>query len=289
MAGERQASGRVGIIAGGGGLPLAIIDAMKVRGENPFVIALRGSAAAIPNGIERAEVDTAEPGKMIATLRKAGVTDLVLAGSVNSRPDLARFRPDWTTLKLLPRIAALLRRGDDGLLRSVIAILEGEGFRVRAVHDIAPSLLAFAGPIAGPSPSPAARADIEAAARAARAIGALDIGQGAVSVGGRVVALEGAEGTDAMLERVAAMRAAGRISAKARGVLVKCAKPGQDRRVDLPTIGPSTIRNAAAAGLEGVAVEAGDALVLDIDDLVAEAERLGVFAFGIAPDSGAGA
>lgn len=164
-------------------------------------------------------------------------------------------------------------------MRQVVRMIEEAGIRVAGADDIVPSLLAPQGPIAGPQPDRACRADIEAARAAAIAIGALDIGQAAVAVGGRVVALEAAEGTDGMLERVAQLRASGRIR-KTGGVLAKCVKPRQDRRIDLPSIGPGTVDRVAAAGLSGIVVDAGASLILDLAELSDRAEKAGVFVLG---------
>jgi DUF1009 family protein len=163
----------------------------------------------------------------------------------------------------------------------VIKLIEGEGLRVVGAHEIAPDLLATVGPLGAIAPGDDDRRDIARAGEAADALGRLDIGQGAVSIGGRVVATEGLEGTDGMLERVAALRAAGRISPRRRGVLVKLCKPQQDIRADLPAIGVSTVLNAKAAGLAGVAIEAGRSLVLDRGALVKAADENGLFVCGI--------
>jgi UDP-2,3-diacylglucosamine hydrolase len=166
----------------------------------------------------------------------------------------------------------------------VIELIEASGAHVIGAHEVVPGLLADTGPLGAHAPTDEDRRDIEAGIAAANALGALDVGQGAVAVGGRVVALEGAEGTDAMLARVADLRKDGRISIRRRGVLVKLCKPQQDERADLPSIGPSTVAGAHAAGLAGIAVEAGRALVLERARLVEEADRSGLFILGIERD-----
>lgn len=188
----------------------------------------------------------------------------------------------WRVIKELPStIRTLLSGGDNAVLQMVIRLIEAGGVRVVGAHEIAPDLLATTGPLGKISPVEEDLRDIAQGAKAADALGLLDVGQGAVSVGGRVVALEGAEGTDKMIERVAELRAAGRISTRRRGVLVKLCKPQQDIRADLPSIGVSTVSNAKKAGLGGVAVEAGRALILDRQAVIAAADEAGIFVCGI--------
>ena len=152
-------------------------------------------------------------------------------------------------MKMPAAIRTLLSGGDDTVLQMVIRLIEGNGRRVVGAHEIAPDLLAAVGPLGTAIPGEEDRRDINRAAEAAEMLGRLDVGQGAVAIGGRIVALEGLEGTDEMLERVAGLRAAGRISPRRRGALVKLCKPQQDIRADLPAIGVSTILNAKKAGL----------------------------------------
>jgi DUF1009 family protein len=204
--------------------------------------------------------------------------DVVLVGSVHGRPNFRQIRPDLGAIKLMPEIIALMAGGDDSLLSGAVKMIEQRGYRVVGAHEIAPDLVAEPGAVAGPRPTSEDRRDIDAAFRAARAIGVLDIGQAAVSIGEHVVALEAVEGTDGMLERVSLLRSKGRITGPRRGgVLAKCAKPQQDLRVDMPTIGPRTIENAAAAGLSGIAVEAGRVMIAERQTSVALAEKAGLF------------
>ena len=170
------------------------------------------------------------------------------------------------------------------MLRALAAAVEALGVKVVGAHQIAPDLLASEGPMTSTAPQKPDWRDIDAAAAAARAIGVLDIGQGAVAIGGRAIALEGVEGTDGMLERVRELRSHGRLAGKKRGVLVKCAKPGQELRMDLPSIGPDTVTMAHAAGLAGIGVEADRSLVLDMANVIGEADRLGLFVIGLPPE-----
>ncbi len=274
--------GRLAIIAGGGRLPHHVAEAAREAGEDPFIIPLTGEADGDWAGFDHEPLFVGDFAGVTRAFRARGVDRVVLSGGVRRRPDWRGIRPTIPFLFRMPRVVStLLKGGDDTVLKMVIDLIESAGARVVGVQDILPSLLAETGPIGAVSPDDAALADIRAASEAATALGRLDIGQGAIAVGGRVVALEGPEGTDAMLARVAGLKAEGRISARRRGVLVKLCKPQQDVRADLPSVGPATIENAHAAGLAGVVVEAGRALVLDRRAVIGTADRLGLFLTGI--------
>jgi hypothetical protein len=222
-----------------------------------------------------------EVGRIDKLIREHGATDIVLVGTLTKRPDFRSISLDAMGLKSLPRLAGITLGGDDSVLGKAVRFIESLGHRVIGAHEIAPELVAGASPLTRHAPSRSAREDIALAMRAALAIGALDAGQGAVAVDGRVVALEGAEGTDAMLARVADLRAAGRVSPKGRaGVFAKCSKPKQDLRVDMPTIGPKTVEQVAAAGLAGMAVEVGRVMIVDRDTAVRLADEAGLFIVG---------
>ncbi|MCY6380935.1 LpxI family protein [Hoeflea prorocentri] len=276
---------RLAIIAGRGRLPIDIARASQANGDDPFIIGLRGEASDIPAEFDHVEVGLGDAGRIQALLQERKIDKVVLSGGVNRRPEIVELRGWFNLLAFLPRvISALSSGGDDKLLRIVISIIESAGCRVVGAHEVVPDLLAQYGPITKRAPDKSDWTNIKAGCAGANALGALDVGQGAVAVGGRIVALEGAEGTDAMLARVAELRSSGRISAKRRGVLVKLCKPQQDERADLPSIGPDTVTNAHAAGLSGIAVDAGRALVLDRAAVVSEADRLGLFVTGVNRD-----
>jgi DUF1009 family protein len=288
--GLRLGSGaRVGIVAGGGNLPIEIAQYLAARGHNPFVVILEGeSDPASPLGRYDHLVQPLEAfGSLVSILKRHGVTHAVLAGEVKRRPHWSALRFNAGLLALLPTVIASLARGDDGLLRAIVRYIERRGIRIVGAHQIVPELLAIPGAMTDLSPTDSDWKDIDAALVAARAIGALDIGQGAVAIGGRVIALEGIEGTDGLLERVRDLRDHGRLSSRRRGVLVKCAKPGQEERADLPSIGPQTVDAAHAAGLAGIGVEAGRSLVLEGPAMVARANALGLFVVGL-PTAGRG-
>lgn len=282
--GRAETRDRLAIIAGGGLLPRYVADAARARGENPYILALTNESSENWSGFDHEVISIGNYAGIGAAFRKNDIGRAVLSGFVRRRPEWRDIRAPWKALFAVPSVVrTLLKGGDDTVLKMVIRLIEREGVRVVGAHDIAPDLLGSEGPLGIIAPDSAAEADITAAAAAALALGRLDVGQGAVAVGGRVVALEGAEGTDAMLERVAQLRAEGRISQRRRGVLVKLCKPEQDLRADLPSIGLETLRRAQAAGLSGIAVEAGRSLVLERESLVAEANARGLFVTGIVP------
>ncbi|AYM62181.1 LpxI family protein [Agrobacterium fabrum] len=274
--------GRLAIVAGSGQLPLYVAAAAREMGENPFIVRLRDDSRYDWSGFENAVISVGDVAGLGRLLRENQVDRVVLSGAVARRPEWREIRPTAGILIKLPSIVkTLLSGGDDAVLQMVIKIISTLGAKVIGAHEIAPGLLATTGPLGGQKPAEEDLKDIRRAAEAALALGKLDVGQGAVSVGGRIVSLEGVEGTDAMLARVAALRAEGRISPRRKGVLVKLCKPQQDIRADLPTIGIETVENAKKAGLAGIAVEAGRALVLDREAMLKAANEAGIFVCGI--------
>lgn len=286
-AGRLPADARVGIIAGSGRLPVDVAAALARSGRPPFILLVAGEAEEKDFAdFEGVSATLEDPAAAIALLKRNGVGHVVLAGGIARRPSLRRIRWRPGMLRMLPVALRALAKGDDALLRAVIHYLETSGLHVVGSQEIVPDLLARDGAMGRHAPARADHADIEAALAGARAIGALDIGQAAIAVAGRVVALEGIEGTAGLLERMKELRGHGRLAGKAGGVLVKCVKPDQDERADLPSIGPSTIEAAHRAGLRGVAVEAGCSFVLDSARTIADADRLGLFVYGFSAGTG---
>jgi DUF1009 family protein len=272
---------KLGLIAGGGALPVSLAAHCRAVGRPLFVLRLTGFAEPQLAAFEGADAGLAELGKGIAALRGAGCGAVCFAGKV-LRPDLAALKPDLRGLSALPGAIAAARRGDDGLLRFLVEEFEREGFLVEGAHEVMRGLTLAVGPLGAHAPSPGDLADIDRALEAARAIGRLDIGQGAIVCDGLVLALEAQEGTDAMLARVTDLPATRRGEpGRRRGVLAKASKPGQELRVDLPTIGPETVRRAAASHLAGIAGEAGQVLVLAREETVRLADEAGLFLFGV--------
>lgn len=282
-AARRDAGDRVGIIAGGGDLPVQVARSVAQEGGQPFVLMIGGEVDDISAfaAFDHETVELEQLTQLIPALKRHGVTRVVMAGTIKRRPRFRDFRLSLNMLGLLPAAFHALSRGDNTLLSTVIREIEKRGIKVVGAHEVATQLLAIEGTYTKTKPQNGDWRDLDAAREAALVIGGLDIGQAAVSIGGRVIALEGIEGTDGLLERVRDLRDHGRLAGRKRGVLVKCAKPDQELRADLPTIGVQTVEMAHSAGLAGIAVEAGHALVLDGPLLVARAEALGLFVIGL--------
>lgn len=267
-------AGKIGIVAGGGDLPRLLLSACRAAGREPFVLALEGyTEPGLTEAVEHAWVRLGAMGAAFAALKAAGVAEVVFAGGMK-RPSLAALKPDARGAAFLARVGGKAL-GDDGLLRAVAGEFAREGMILKGAHEILADILAREGLYGRIAPDADARADIARGIEVAKGVGALDVGQGAVVQQGIVLAVEAAEGTDRMLGRCAALKREG-----PGGVLVKVCKPGQDRRLDLPTIGVETVAAAATAGLRGIAVEAGAALVLDAAAVGAKADELGLFVQG---------
>lgn len=274
--------GPLALICGGGSLPLAVADFVSARGRQVLLFPLQGIAR--PEDYAQRPhtwVRIAKFGAFARAARAAGCHEMVLIGSL-VRPAFWQIRFDLTTLKLLPRIAAAFRGGDDYLLSGGARLIEEQGFRVLGAHEVAPEILVPKGTLGRVQAGERDRADIALGLDYLRATGPFDVGQAVVVAGRHVLAVEAAEGTDQMLERIAALRASGRIRASTvGGVLVKAPKRGQDRRFDLPSIGPRTVEGAARAGLAGIAVVASGTIVAEPVRLVQAADRANIFVVGL--------
>lgn len=267
----------MGILAGGGPLPGQVARAVARAGGRVFIVGFQGFAE--PDVIgpwPHRMIRLAAAGEILSALHAHGCRDLVLIGPVR-RPSLLNLRPDATGARILARIGKALFAGDDGLLGAIVRVLGEEGFTIRGAHEYLAGSVARHGVMGRVTPDDVAHADIALGQKVVRQLGALDIGQGCVVQGGLVLAVEALEGTDRMLERVAALRQPDRPG----GVLVKMAKPDQERRADLPTIGPRTVAGAMAAGLRGIALEAGATLMTDPDACIAMADEAGLFLMGV--------
>ncbi|MGJ8559514.1 MAG: LpxI family protein [Litorimonas sp.] len=275
-----SAQRHIGLIAGGLDLPLHVAKSIAETGDRLTVIEIDPDCPA--GRFEEAKrFPLAKFGKLLKTMEKAGVTHVCLAGQVG-RPDFSNFKPDISAMRYLPGTLKAAKEGDDALMRHVMSIFETRGFEIISAQTLCQSLLLDAGPIGLHSISAAQRADAQRAMEVAQLIGEKDIGQGAVVANGVVLAVEAQEGTDVMLERVAQLPLAIRGDALSRaGVLAKRLKPGQDNRVDLPTIGPKTVELAAAAGLAGIIADAGEAFVIDRAETIRLADEHGLFLVGL--------
>jgi DUF1009 family protein len=273
---------KLGLIAGGGSLPASLAQHCRKLGRPLFVIRLAGFAGPELDNFEGVDLLLGQLGAAIEALRKAGCQAVCLAGNV-SRPDFRSIRPDLRGLAALPGAINAAREGENGLLAFLLAEFEKEGFVAEGAHEVMTDLVLGPGQLGRHKPTRAQEPDIVRALQVARAVGSLDAGQGAVVCEGVILALEAQEGTDAMLSRVASLPPAIRgAPERRRGVLAKACKPRQERRVDLPTLGPETVRRAAAAGLAGIVGEAGLTLLVERDAVRALADELGLFVIGAA-------
>lgn len=274
---------KLGLIAGGGALPVELAAHCQAAGRPFSVMRLRSFAEPSLADYAGVEVGLGEFGKIFKALKAENCEVVCFAGTVD-RPDFAAIMPDLRGMAVIPGLISAARQGDDALLRRVLLEFEKEGFEVEGAHEVVGELTLPPGPLGAHVPRPGDRPDIDRALLVARAIGNLDVGQGAVVCDGLVLAVEAQEGTDAMLRRVADLPEAIRGTAEARrGVLAKAPKPIQETRVDLPTIGVATLQRAARAGLAGIVGEAGRLLIVDRAAVVACADDLGLFVLGVEP------
>jgi UDP-2,3-diacylglucosamine hydrolase len=276
------------ILCGAGAFPLEVAGEARRSGREPFLVGVVGATDSAIEAYPHVWVRMGEVGKLFAALHARAIAEMVIIGAM-TRPEFANIRLDWGAVKRAVGLAQLFRRGDNGLLVGLAAIIEREGIRVVGAQDVAPRLLAPAGRFGARAPSEEDEADVALGAGLIDALSSFDAGQGAVVAAGRVLAIEAAEGTDAMVARIAEMRANGRLRFSGQaGVLVKAPKRGQDLRLDMPAIGPKTIEGAVKAQLRGVAVGAGRVLILERDRLSRDADAARLFVTGFVPVGAAG-
>lgn len=300
------------LIAGTGGLPPLLADALVAQGKSPLICEMRGFTSEIEGNFERENFRIETIGTFLQTLQKRGVKQVCMAGAV-ARPSVNPMAIDAATMPLVPRFQAAMSKGDDGTLREIIAIFEDHGFEVLGAHEIAPQLLPPAG--VHSKVQPLDLTDDLAAGKAALAeMGKADLGQAMVLRGGEVIAREGASGTAAMLESLSEPTVAhkgsgdplvsiietfsdlaidtidlftgGRKKPDPKtdpavtgegAILFKAPKPDQNLLADMPTIGPDTAVQAAAAGLAGIVITHGSVMVLDLPDVIATLDAHGMF------------
>jgi DUF1009 family protein len=270
--------GPVAILAGSGKLPLQLVAALEAAGRDHRILAFRGF---VDDEIRRradATVGLLDLSRIMAVLDGWRPSAVTLVGAV-SRPGFAALLGAYSLVRNRQEVRDVIARGDDQMLRGAIRLLEDRGHRVVGVHELAPDLLVPKGLRGRREPAEDERTSIGIGLELLPALSAFDIGQAAVLAGRRVLAIEGPEGTDRMLRRVRRLRGAARWRPARRegGVLIKAAKLGQDLRVDMPTIGPRTVTEAARAGLAGIAIGAGSSLILDQSEALARADELGLF------------
>jgi len=277
-----DAQGPLAIVAGGGSIPIAVAEAVMRRGRRVVLFPVRGWAD--PAAVERFPhywVAVGQGGRLARYAHAEGCRDMVLVGTA-LRPALTSLRLDWTTLRLLPEIWRAFRGGDDHLLSGVARIFHDLGFRIVGAHEVAPEILMPRGNIGTFGPEQRDLADIARGLALLRALGPFDVGQAVVVADNQVLAIEAVDGTDNMLERIAELRERGRVATgKGVGVLIKAPKPTQDRRLDMPAIGPKTVEAAARAGLAGIAVLAESTIVAEPAELARAADAAKLFVCGV--------
>jgi len=267
---------KIGILAGGGVLPVLVRDACRSRNLPYHVVVFEGQGEPADFSADsHAVIRLGAGGASVKSLKAAGCDTLIMAGTIH-RPNMKELRPDWWGVKFFASSGAAAL-GDDGLLAALIKALEGEGFTVIGADEVLTDYLMPQGVVGVCAPDDTHAGDITSAVQAAKDLGARDKGQAAVVHHGTVIAEEQADGTDAMLARLAAAGNTG-------GILAKTLKPGQERRADLPTVGPDTIANAHAAGLVGVVIDAGNAFLLDRNGTAKAADERGMFLLGVDAD-----
>ena len=267
---------KLGILAGGGMAPLRVIEACRAQGRDFHVICIQGQADKdLAHDAPHTWLPLGAAGKFCDLIDAEKIKEIVLIGHVR-RPSLLELKPDLKAMKALAKIGMNLL-GDDALLRAVGKAVEEEcGVRVIGAHEILGGILMRQGPLGTHKPDEQAQQDIKRGIDVARALGTADAGQAVIVQQGIVLGLEGIEGTDALIARCKNLHREGQ-----GGILVKLAKPQQDDRYDLPTIGPDTIIAAAEGGLRGIAIEAQRSLLIDRDEVRRLADEKGIFVLGI--------
>ena len=270
----------LGVIAGGGALPARLAAAAQAAGRGVFIVKLDGHADdPVLDDYPHVTIRLGAAAKILEAMRAHDCQDVVLAGKV-ARPSLSSIRPDWRAAKLLMKVGTKAL-GDDGLLQLVGKELEREGFRLLGAHEILGDLAVSEGVLGAIQPDEQALSDARHGLWVARTLGQADVGQGCVVQQGLVLALEAIEGTDEMVRRSVNYRREG-----VGGVLVKAAKPQQDKRLDLPAIGMKTIEEAHKAGLRGIALLAGGTMIIDRPSVIDRADALGLFVIGLSQADG---
>ncbi|MEL6504736.1 MAG: UDP-2,3-diacylglucosamine diphosphatase LpxI [Pseudomonadota bacterium] len=274
----------VGIIAGNGTLPIELAERLTQAGTAVSIFGIQGEADPVLHKYDYADVEWEKVGRLFAMLEARGIKRLTMAGGVVGRPQLRLTRLDWGGIRTLPGVLSALLAGDNEILSTVMSVFEKRGLTVCGAAELVPELLVEEGVLTKVKPKANDRARLAEGVKVTTALGPFDVGQACVVLGKRAVAVEGVEGTDAMLERVAHMRSIGRLPTTPSGVLVKIAKPGQDLRADLPTIGQGTVKTAKAAGLVGIGIAAGCSIILRREETVEAANKAGLFIAGIPTD-----
>lgn len=265
---------KIAIIAGGGAIPSAVASSLRTQGIEPFIVAFNGQTnLELTKGYAHMWAPLGAAGKVMQRLRDENISDIIIVGSMR-RPSLSELRPDRKTLEFFTKYA-LKAGGDDSFLKKLRAFLEHEGFTLHGAHKFMPELLAPLGLMTSQRPAQSDQNDIDRGIEILKALSNFDIGQAVLIQNGMVLGVEAAEGTAKLIERCADLRRGG-----AGGVLIKAAKDGQDPDLDLPTIGPETIKSLKRAGFSGVAVQAASTMIVEYEEVCKTADQLGIFVFG---------
>ncbi|HEY4923344.1 MAG TPA: UDP-2,3-diacylglucosamine diphosphatase LpxI [Roseiarcus sp.] len=269
------------ILCGGGDFPIQVAQAALQQGRNPVMVGVVGAADKRIEAFPHFWVHMGEVGKLFRSLKERDIGEIAIVGAM-TRPEFSDLRLDWGALRRFSGLASLFRGGDNRLLVGIAGFFEKEGVAVVGVHQIAPQLLVSPGALSALAPSAQAQADARIGTGLIAALSPFDAGQAVVVANGRVLAVEAAEGTDAMLARIADLRAAHRLRLRGKaGVLVKAPKRDQDMRLDMPAVGLRTIEGARRAELEGIALSSGRVLIADRAAFVRAADEAGLFVFGL--------
>ena len=266
---------KIGLVAGRGDLPEKIIRQCINSGIDLFVILITEERPKSIDKVPHTSLGVGSVGKAIKLFKEEHVENIVFAGGLK-RPKFLSLKLDSGGVKLLARITKAKLNGDNKLLTTVIGFFEDNGFEIIGADEILEDALMPLGVLGKVSPQGKQQGDVDVGKKMAQSIGKLDIGQSVIMQDGVVIGVEAIEGTDKLIERCKDLQLE-----KKGGVLVKVKKPEQDKRVDLPTIGPVTIMKAHENGLAGIAVEAGAALVIDKDEVVSMADEYGLFIVGV--------
>lgn len=262
-------------------MPLRVANAATSAGRSVHIFALRGAAEPEIENFSHTWINFGHIGKILSVSKAENCGEMVIVGSAR-RPRLADLRIDFGALCSFPTLLGLMAGGDNSVLSGIIEFFESKGFKVLGAHEIAPELMAGKGVFSKRRPAKADRRDIAIGLEVIAALGALDVGQATVVAQQYVLAVEAAEGTDRMLQRCKDLNKWDTSGNRKRsGVLVKCAKPGQERRIDLPTVGPETIRHVSQAGLAGIAIAANEVLIVDREQFIKAADDAGLFVIGV--------
>jgi DUF1009 family protein len=274
--------GPIAILAGAGQLPILLLSHLERTGQDVRVLAFRGFAEADLQRRAHATVDLLDLKTIMSTLEGWRPQAVSLVGAVR-RPGFSALLSAYSLLRNMHEVKEVIARGDDQVLRGAVMLLEGRGHRVVGAHELAPDLVASHALTGVRQPGADDHEAIAFGLELLASLSDFDIGQGAVVDRRHVLAIEGPEGTDRMIRRVKGLRQSwfGLRRREEGGVLIKAAKRGQDLRVDMPTIGPRTVREAARAGLAGIAIGAGSTFVLEQEETLRTADRLGLFLMAV--------